>query len=68
MGVNFFESWLVEFVKVFYDFDNLLLEEVGRMKEISYFLEDFCGRLVKWVIGLEVKLLLGLKVRFGFNI
>lgn len=42
MGVNFLESWLVEFVKVFYDFDNLLLEEVGRMKEISYFLEDFC--------------------------
>lgn len=42
MGVNFSESWLVELVKVFYDFDNLLLEEVGRMKEISYFLEDFC--------------------------
>lgn len=42
MGVNPPESWLVESVKAPHDLDNLLLEEVGRMKETSHLSEDFC--------------------------
>lgn len=42
MGVNPPESWLVESVKAPHDLDNLLLEEVGRMKKTRHLSEDFC--------------------------
>lgn len=45
MGVNPPESWLVESVKAPHDLDNLLLEEVGRMKKTSRLTDDLSVHL-----------------------
>lgn len=45
MGVNPPESWLVESVKAPHDLDNLLLEEVGRMKKSRPLTDDLSVHL-----------------------